>query len=89
MDFYNLVHRPGISVLGAHNMARPQQDNLPGIWTMKNDMKTLLRFMAAGRIKSTHLLDLKADPEDAPHIYERIFNRDPDLLGVVFDWNNY
>ena len=56
---------------------------------MKNDMKTLLRFMAAGRIKSTHLLDLKADPEDAPHIYERIFNRDPDLLGVVFDWNNY
>jgi threonine dehydrogenase-like Zn-dependent dehydrogenase len=89
VDFYNLVHRPGISVLGAHNMARPQQDNLPGIWTMKNDMKTLLRFMAAGRIKSAHLLDLKADPEDAPHIYERIFNRDPDLLGVVFDWNNY
>ena len=89
VDFYNLVHRPGISVLGAHNMARPQQDNLPGIWTMKNDMKTLLRFMAAGRIKSTHLLDLIADPEDAPHIYERIFNRDPDLLGVVFDWNNY
>ena len=89
VDFYNLVHRPGISVLGAHNMARPGHDNMPGVWTMKNDMKCLLRFMAAGRLKSRHLIDLKSDPAEAPGIYTRIYNRDPELLGVVFDWSGY
>lgn len=89
IDFYNLVHRPGISVLGAHNMARPSHNNQPGLWTMKEDMKCLLRYMAAGRLKSRHLLDLKADPAEAPGIYDRIYARDPELLGVVFDWSNY
>ena len=52
IDFYNLVHRPGITVLGAHNMARPLNDGRPGVWTMRDDMKTLLRFMNAGKVSS-------------------------------------
>ena len=89
IDFYNLVHRPGISVLGAHNMARPRDDRRPGVWTMKEDMATLLRFMSAGRLDSRKLLTMVADPAEAPGIYERLYARDPGLLGVVFDWRNY
>ena len=89
IDFYNLVHRPGITVIGAHNMARPRNDRRPGLWTMKEDMTTLLRFMSAGRLSSRELLTMVADPADAPGIYERLYVRDPALLGVVFDWKKY
>ena len=89
IDFYNLVHRPGITVLGAHNMARPPVDRCPGLWTMKEDMATLLRFMSAGRLSSRELLTMVADPADAPGIYERLYVRDPGLLGVVFDWKKH
>ena len=89
IDFYNLVHRPGISLLGAHNMARPQDDRRPGVWTMKEDMAVLLRYLAAGRLLSRPLLTRIADPAEAPEIYEKLYARDPAMLGVVFDWKNY
>lgn len=88
IDFYHLVHRPGISLIGAHNMARPLDDQRPGVWTMTEDMAVLLKFMAAGRLQSKPLHTMTADPADAPEIYERLYRRDPDLLGVVFDWKN-
>lgn len=89
IDFYNLVHRPGISVIGAHNMARPQHERRPGVWTMREDMALLLRCLAAGRLQSQPLLTLVADPAEAPQVYARLYARDPELLGVVFDWENY
>jgi threonine dehydrogenase-like Zn-dependent dehydrogenase len=55
---------------------------------MPEDMETLLRFMAAGRLSSRQLHSMTASPESAPAIYDRIFARDPELLGVVFHWNN-
>ncbi len=89
IDFYNLVHRPGITVLGAHNMARPLHDRRPGVWTMKEDMGLLLRYMSLGRLDSRPLLTKIADPAEAPGIYDKLYKRDPGLLGVVFDWKKY
>lgn len=89
IDFYNLVHRPGISVIGAHNMARPQHDRQPGIWTMKDDMAILLRYLSAKRLKTLPLLTRIADPAEAPEIYAKLFARDLDVLGVVYDWQKY
>ena len=89
IDFYNLVHRPGISVIGAHNQARPLDDRRPGVWTMAEDMALLLKYMDAGRLQCKNLHSMTADPVEAPGIYDRVYNRDPDLLGVVFDWSKY
>lgn len=89
IDFYNLVHRQGISVIGAHNMARPLVERRPGVWTMKEDMALLLRFMSAGRLQAKPLLTRIADPTEAPGIYDRLFARDPAILGIVFDWRKY
>jgi threonine dehydrogenase-like Zn-dependent dehydrogenase len=89
IDFYNLVHRPGISIIGAHNQARPMDDRRPGVWTMAEDMALLLKYMDAGRLQCKKLHTMTADPADAPEIYDRVYNRDPDMLGVVFDWSKY
>jgi threonine dehydrogenase-like Zn-dependent dehydrogenase len=56
---------------------------------MNEDMALLLRYMAAGKLKVGSMFNMVADPKDAPSVYDRLFNRDPELLGVVFDWSNY
>ncbi|MBO5645265.1 MAG: zinc-binding dehydrogenase, partial [Lentisphaeria bacterium] len=89
IDFYNLVHRPGITILGAHNMARPLEENKPGVWTMREDMKTLLRLMAAGRLDAKRMLTRIADPADAPEIYAQLLKENSGVPGIVFDWKNY
>ena len=89
IDFYNLVHRPGISLIGAHNCARPALDRRPGVWTQREDMALLLRSMALGRLSSKHLITGIADPAECPGIYDRLYRRDPSVLGQLFDWRNY
>ena len=89
IDFYKLVHCPGISIIGAHNMARPLNDHRPGVWTMKEDMTVLLRYLAAGRLNSRRLLTEIADPSEAVGIYKKILAHDPEQLGIVFNWKNY
>lgn len=89
IDFYHKVHRPGISIIGAHNMARPLHDARPGCWTMREDMALLLRLFSAGRIQPELLVDQVASPKEAPAIFERIARGDPELLGVIFDWRNF
>ena len=89
VDFYNLVHRKGITVIGAHNMARPLVERRPGVWTMKEDMALLLRFLSAGRLQVKPLLSRIADPSEAPGINDSIFARDFNHLGFVFDWRKY
>lgn len=88
IDFYSKVHRPGISIIGAHNMARPAHDARPGYWTMREDMALLLRLFSAGRIQTAPLITETAAPEDAPAIFARLAKGDPEMLGVIFNWNN-
>ncbi len=87
LDFYHLVHKPGITVIGAHNFARPKQDTYPGYWTMREDMKMLLRYFNAGRIQVRPLITAIAEPEDAPAIYERLAQGDPAIMGTMFKWS--
>ena len=89
IDFYHKVHRPGISIIGAHNMARPRHDARPGYWTMREDMALLLRLFAAGRIRPESLINGIASPADAPAIFDRLADGNPDLLGTIFDWKNF
>lgn len=86
IDFYNKVHRPGIWIIGAHNMVRPQHERRPGYWTMREDMALLLRLFSAGRIRPERLITDLARPAEAPRLFARLANGDPDLLGVIFEW---
>jgi len=87
IDFYNDVHRPGIQLIGAHNFVRPQQDSYPGYWTMRRDMALLMELIKAGKLNTKCLLSTIASPDDAPAVYQRFIDRDPGILGAVFDWN--
>jgi len=86
IDFYQHVHRRGVSLIGAHTMVRPQVDSYPGYWTARDDYRTLLAFLAAGRLQVRPIISEIVSPEQAPAIYTRLAEDPHPPLGIVFDW---
>ncbi len=86
IDFYQYVHRRGVSLIGAHTMVRPKVDSYPGYWTEADDYRTLLAFLSAGRLKVRPIISEIVSPEQAPAVYKRLAEEKHPPLGIVFDW---
>jgi 2-desacetyl-2-hydroxyethyl bacteriochlorophyllide A dehydrogenase len=86
IDYYQLVHKPGISLIGAHNFVRPKTESYPYHWTHHDDCLALLRMIGTGRLKALPLVSEILPPQEAPAIYRRLAEDPLFPLGVVFDW---
>ena len=86
VDYYRQVHRPGVTLIGAHNSVRPLKESYPHHWTHQDDCTAILNLLEAGRIAVKPTISRVVKPEDAPQIYNQLAN-DPNFpLGTVFDW---
>ena len=85
IDYYHKVHGPGISLIGAHNNARPEYESAPALWTERDDIAALLRLNAGGRIDLGSLVQEVHAPEDAPEVYTRLAT-EKSFPVVQFDW---
>jgi L-iditol 2-dehydrogenase len=85
-NFYRDVHRKGLTILGAHNAARPPQDSSPGFWTLDDDSRCVLRLMLAGRLHLRPLTSQFIPWQEAPHAYEQLATWGKEALGVVIRW---
>ena len=60
IDYYNKVHTPGITLVGAHTRARAELESSHGNYTHNDDIKAVLKLCALGRltlkdiVKETH-----------------------------------
>lgn len=88
VDFYNDVHKPGITLIGAHNFVRPAEDSHPGYWTLRDDLKLILRLFSAGRLHAAPLIADILAPQQAPDAYRRITETETNPPGILFDWRN-
>ena len=87
VDFYHDVHYPGVSLIGAHTLARPKLESRPGCWTHQDDCRAALAYLAKGRLNIRDMISEVHSPADAPEVFNRLaFDRNFPL-GVVFDWN--
>jgi 2-desacetyl-2-hydroxyethyl bacteriochlorophyllide A dehydrogenase len=86
IDYYQLVHKPGISLIGAHNFVRPKTESYPYHWTHHDDCRALLRMIGTKRLKVLPLISEILPPQKAPAIYRRLVHDPFFPLGVVFDW---
>lgn len=86
IDYYKKVHFPGITLVGAHTMARPKFESSDGWWTEKDDIKALIDMLLYKRINISRLVEATYSPEDAPEVYTRLAN-DPVFPIVQFDWS--
>lgn len=85
IDYYGKVHSPGITLVGAHTMARPNVESSSGWWTQRDDVEALLKLTEMGRIKLSDIIDEIHSPAEAPEIYHRLIGEKSFPL-VQFDW---
>lgn len=86
VNFYRDVHKKGLIILGAHESARPQIDSAPGRWTIKDDHKVCLRYLAAGRILVEPFITHRYPWHQAVDAYELLKTWDKTTLGMILDW---
>ena len=88
VDYYSQVHKPGVKLIGAHNMVRPQVDSYPHCWTHHDDCRAILNLMSAGRLKVSPIRSRVINGENAPQIYQQLITDRSFPLGTVFDWRH-
>ncbi len=86
IDYYRKVHGPGISLIGAHTNARPEVESSPGLWTTRDDIRTLLQLAANGRICLEGMVEETHSPAEAPEVFGRLA-AEKHFPVVQFDWN--
>ena len=88
VDYYQQVHRPGVKLIGAHNLVRPKVESYPHHWTHQDDCKAILDLISAGRVQVAPIVSRVVSPKDCTEIYNQLCD-DPEFpMGTVFDWKN-
>ena len=86
IDYYRKVHGPGITLIGAHTQARPKQDTAPGWFTERDDIDTLLKLTALGRLNLAQMIEETDSPADCGEVFARLANDRAFPTVVQFDW---
>lgn len=87
IDYYRKIHGPGITLIGAHTLARPDTESHPGWWTHRDDIRATLALQHGGRIHIDRILSEIHDPTEAQSVYDRVIGERDFPQGVLFRWN--
>lgn len=85
VDYYRKIHFPGITLVGAHTLARPAEESSGGWWTTADDVLAVQKLLAGRRITLADLIGETHSPAEAPQLYERLAAERSFPL-VQFDW---
>lgn len=85
IDYYRKVHGPGITLIGAHTVARPKVESSNGWWTERDDAVALLKLLKHKRLDFARLVEEVHSPMEAPEIYDRLAKNAAFPI-VQFDW---
>ncbi len=85
VDYYKKVHGPGISLIGAHTLARPDVESSPYMWTTHDDVTAVQKLIKYGRLNLSKLISEVHSPVQAPEVYTRLATEKSFPL-VQFDW---
>ena len=86
IDYYRKVHGPGITLIGAHTIARPKCESHGGWWTERDDALAAIKLIEMGRLDVASMISEIYQPSDAPAVYTRLAN-EPIFPIVQFDWS--
>lgn len=88
IDYYAKVHGPGISLIGAHTMARPRTESSCGLWTEKDDLQAVLHLIKGKRLNFKDMICEIHSPTEAAQVYTRLATEKNFPIGVLFDWRD-
>lgn len=87
IDFYRKVHGCGVQIIGANSAARPSVDSSPGLFTQRDDIKSILKLCEGKRVNMKSLVREVCSPKDCAEIYARLVNDKNFPVCVQFDWS--
>ena len=87
IDYYHKVHGRGVTIVGAHTLARMECESAPGWWTQRDDALAFLRLVALGRIDLSGFTDEVHSPAECKEVYARLAGGGA-FPTVQFDWEN-
>lgn len=86
VDYYRKIHGPGITVIGASTIARPNIESHPGWFTHRDDIQAMLKLCAGNRVDLESLIEETHSPDNCTEIYNRlVFDKDFPVV-VQFNW---
>lgn len=85
IDYYHKVHGPGISLIGAHTMARPHNESFSGLWCNRDEIRGLQNLTKCGRLILSDLVEEIHSPAEAQEIYTRLAT-EKTFPVVQFNW---
>lgn len=88
IDYYGKVHGRGISLIGAHTMARPKVESSAGLWTDEDDLKAILNLVQGKRLNFQDMICEIHSPKEANVVYHRLASEKNFPIAVLFDWRN-
>ena len=86
IDFYQKVHCRGVTLIGAHTLARPDFESAPHSFTHIDDIKVVLNLCAKRDFTLTDIIKETHNPENCSAVYDRLVNDKNFPIGVQFDW---
>ena len=85
-DFYKLVHKRGITLIGAHISTTYRAAAAPGWWTQHDEQRTALRMLAANRVDVAPLITHRYPSAEAGAAYKLLSQWDTEAIGLIIDW---
>ncbi len=87
VNFYQDVHKKGLSIIGAHNSIRPSENSSAGFWTSSDDCHLTLSLLAHKRLKVDNLVTHRFNSMHAEEAYQILMDWREEFLGVILSWN--
>lgn len=85
IDYYRKVHGPGITLVGAHTMARPSNESFAGWWCTRDEINGIMNLTKCGRLSLTDLIEETCSPNDAQEVFMRLATEKAFPV-TQFDW---
>ncbi len=79
VDFYNSVHKKGLTIIGAHDSSR--------YGTLRADIETMFKLIIQQRVDLKTLITNVVPYKEAEKVYECLLNKIGNRMITVLDWN--
>ena len=87
VDYYARVHTPGVELIGAHTLARPEKESFPHYFTNEDDIKSIFGMILGKRINLKDMVSETHSPSECFDVYARLINEKDFPAVVQFDWS--
>lgn len=87
IDVYNLIHRQGISLRGAHELLVSRHTDAPEP-NQHSVSATMMRYLQTGELRVGHLVSEVVRPNEAEKGFKALLSKQDKTMSVLIDWRD-